>query len=407
MIFLKIAWRNIFRNKRRTIITGIAIGMGLGSLIFTDALMKGMEINIIETVTSSFIGDAQIHAENFRQSQDVEKTIKNSDELVENISGEPIVKHFSKRAVAFGMITSPAEVSAIGLFGIEPDKEKFISEIDDAIKEGAFFESGSPRDIVIGSKLAETLKVDLRDRVVVTVAQAKTGELSQEMFRISGIYSFNVKEMDLGMAFISIDMARKMLNIGSASHEIVIKFTDIDFGSNKTLAFWDKYSKNGNIAEGWPQLMPELSAAFDLTGLSMTILGLILFGIVLVVILNTLFMSVYERMYEFGVMRAIGTRPLNMAKLIIGEAGSLAVISIIIGVVVGAAAILITSYTGIDYRGIEFAGATFQRLLYPVFRINQFIIYPLMIFCFTIIASIYPAIYAARMKEAEAMRKSF
>jgi ABC-type antimicrobial peptide transport system permease subunit len=117
-------------------------------------------------------------------------------------------------------------------------------------------------------------------------------------------------------------------------------------------------------------------------------------------------MSLYERMYEFGVMRAVGTSPYSMGRLVVFEAGSLALVSIALGLTLGLIATYITSKTGIDYGGIEFAGVTFRDLIYPVLKVRQFVEFPILVFLFTTLVSLYPAAYAARLKPAEAMRKS-
>ena len=251
LILVKLAWRNIFRNKRRTLIAATAIGIGLAALIFVDALMIGMADNMVRTATASFLGDAQIHRAGFRDVQEVSLTIQALDEVTNGLATEEIVEHFTERVLAPGMITSPANVSAIALVGVHPPTEKFLSQIDDAITEGVYFEGESSRDIVIGAKLAEILEIGLGDRVVVTVAQAETGDLSQEMFRISGIYYFAGEEMNAGMAFVRIEKAREMLGIGNAAHEIAIKFTSIAYSQDPTLPFWEVYSEHGNEALSW------------------------------------------------------------------------------------------------------------------------------------------------------------
>ncbi len=404
--FIKLAWRNIFRNKRRSFIAGTAIGIGLASLIFVDALVIGMERNMIHSATSSFLGEGQIHREGFRKTQEVEKTINRLDWVVSNLKQETIVKHFTLRVMSFAMINSASNMSAVNLVGVAPSTERYLSQIDEALKEGSYFKEGTRRNIIIGSKLAEILEVGLDDRIVITVAQAETGDLSQEMFRVSGIYHFNVREMDRGMAFVRLEKAQQMLGIGNNVHEIAINFTDPQFGQDENLPFWKKYSQYGNNAEGWTDILPQLKGALEISSFSTYIVGLILFGVVALGIINTLFMSLHERMFEFGVLRAVGTRPFGIARLIIFEAGALSVLSIGIGIMLGFLITYITSKVGINYTGIEFAGITFRELLYPVLKLKQFIFYPFWVFVFTEIAGIYPAVYAARIIPADAMRKS-
>ena len=407
MILVKLAWRNIFRNKRRTLIAATAIGIGLTALIFIDAFMIGMEETMIRTATASFLGDAQIHREGFRDAQEVSLTVQALDSVTENLAKEEIVAHFTQRTLASSMITSPANVSAISLVGVHPPTEKFLSLIDDAITEGAYFEGDNSRDIVIGAKLAEILEIGLGDRVVVTVAQAESGELSQEMFRISGIYHFADAAMNSGMAFVRLEKAQEMLAIGKDVHEIAIKFTSIAYSQETTLPFWDTYSQHGNEALSWTELMSQLTVVLEMTKYSKYIMGVILFGVVVFGIINTLFMSLYERMFEFGVLRAVGTRPFGMARVILFEAGALAIVSIGLGTILGFILTGVLAHVGIDYTGIEMMGVTMQEFIYPVLEVQQFIIYPIVVFIFTLIAGLYPAWHVAKMAPVDAMRKSF
>jgi ABC-type lipoprotein release transport system permease subunit len=406
-LYLKLAVRNIFRNKRRSLIAGTAIGIGLAALIFTDALMVGMKRNMIASATESFMGDGQIHRAGYRESFDVEKTINHRLEVVNGLEHETIVSHFSPRVFSFAMITSPSNVSSVSLVGIDPDKERYLSQVDEAVTSGSFFSGTGEHDLLIGNKLAEILEVGLGDRLVLTVAQAYSGDLSQELFRVSGIYHLNIQEMDQAMAFVRLPQAQKMLGLGEEIHEIALRFTDIRYGEETNLPFWLRYSKFGNEAVGWPVLMPDLKSAFDLADFATLFVGLILFGVVALGIINTLFMSLHERMFEFGVLRAVGTRASVMALLIVFEAGALAVLSIVLGTILGSLVTGIMTKVGINYIGIEFSGVTFRRLLYPVFQVKQFLLYPLAVFVFTVLVGLYPAIFAARMKPAKAMRRSF
>ena len=406
-IYSKLAWRNVLRNKRRTFIAGAAIGIGLASLIYVDAAMIGMEANMIDSATASFMGEGQVHNQEYRDTFEVEKTILNLDEVNSRLEADPEVAHFTPRAMSFGMLSSPSNVGSVQMIGIDPATEQYLSEIDDVIVDGTYFDGDNPQDIIIGRKLAELLEVGLGDRVVMTTAQAHTGDLAQEMFRVSGIYFFNIQELDQYMAFVHLGRAQQMLGLPGEVHQMALKFTDPDIGRNAAHPLWARHADDGNEAVGWSVLMPQLEKVFELADVSKWVVGVILFAIVALVIANSLFMSLYERMFEFGVLRAVGTRPLAMGRLVVFEAGALAAISVVLGMILGFILVALVAHYGVDYGGIEYEGVTFRKRIYPVMQLSQFIVYPIAAYLFTLVIALYPATYAARLTPAKAMRKSF
>jgi ABC-type lipoprotein release transport system permease subunit len=405
-LYSKLAWRNIFRNKRRTYITGTAIAIGLAALIFLDALYIGLANNMIASATASFTGEGQIHHQDFLATQDADKTVADLDRVQAELKEDPLVKKFTVRTLSQGMVTSTANVNPVLLVGIRPETEKDLSQVDEAIVQGSYFAGDDPQNIVIGSKLAELLEVGLGDRLVVTVPQAGTGELSQDLFRVSGIYHFNIQDLDSGLAFVRIGKAQTMLGLGTRANEIALSFKDPRVSQDESNPFWSHFSTGGNEALGWTKLFPALKSIYDLTQLATFILGAILFAVVALGIINTLFMSIYERMFEFGVMRAVGTRPWGIRKLVVLEAASLALLSIVLGVTLGFIITALVSKTGVNYKGVEFAGVTIKELIYPVLKVKQFILYPACVFLFTLLVGLYPAGYAARMSMTGAMKRT-
>lgn len=404
-LFIKLAWRNIFRNKRRTIITSISIGIGISAIIFTDALIFGMKENMIKSATSTFMGEGQIHNKVFLDKFQVVDTVYNSKAIINNLKEEDIIKAFTPRTLSLSTIATAANIKSISLIGIDRELEVNISKIEKAIIEGEFLDGEDERDIIIGEKLAEDLEAKIGTRIVVSVSQCGSDAPYQEMFRVSGIYSFGINELDDNLAYISITKAQEILGIGEAIHEIAFNFTNIKFSEDTNLDFWGKYSQNNNIAESWTQLVPNLQGAFKMAGLSITIIGFILFFIVALGIVNTMYMSIYERFFEFGVLRAIGTRKREMFKLIVFEAASLSIFSIFIGILLSLLVLYLTNLSGINYSGIEYSGVYMQDNIYPLISLKQFVLYPIILFILTIIISLIPAIQVAKILPAEALRK--
>ncbi len=405
-LYAKLAWRNIFRNKRRTYITGTAIAIGLAALIFLDALYIGLANNMIASATASFTGEGQIHGRDFLQTQDAGQTIAGLDKVVADLKQDPLVKKFTVRSLSQGTVTSTSSVEPVLLVGVRPETEKELSQVDDVIIKGDYFGGADPQNVVIGSKLAELLEVSLGDRLVITVPRVGSGELSQDLFRVSGIYRFNIQDLDRGLAFVRLGTAQAMLGLGNRANEIALSFKDPRVSRDEANPFWAKYSAGGNEALGWTKLFPALRSIYDLTQVATFILGAILFAVVALGIINTLFMSIYERMFEFGVMRAVGTRSGGVRKLVVLEAGALALLSIMMGVALGLVLTIVISKTGLNYKGVEFGGVTITELIYPVLQVRQFIIYPACVLLFTLLVGLYPAAYAARMSVTAAMKRT-
>ena len=408
-MIIRLAWRNIFRNKRRTLLSVLAIGVGLAAMMFADALIISLGETMVKSATENFSGNAQIHQAGFVKNLEVEKTIAGNEnnKILEELSHEPQLLSFAPRVLSYGMLTSTTDANNIVVYGIDPEKEKKLSKLSQVIINGSYLDINDGKKVMVGKKLAENLNIAVGDRVVITVARATIGDLSQEMFRVGGIFSFGIRELDENVAFITLPIAQKILNLGTNIHEIALDFNDLNLPAQKNFSFTTKYSINGNEVYGWNKMFKELAAVLQFTQFSLGILAFILFGIIAFGIMNTLFMSLYERMFEFGVLRAVGTRPYFVGRMIVYEAFILALISSIAGIMIGIIVILFFSKYGIDYRGVEYAHLVFKDKIYPHFRLMQFVLYPPCLIIFSTLVGLYPAWYAARIIPAQALRKKF
>ena len=247
--------------------------------------------------------------------------------------------------------------------------------------------------------------MEVGDRLVITVAQQNTGEMSQEMMRVKGIFKLGMREMDRSIALIPIKRASAMLGLNNGIHEIAVNLKKHKNSWINDNPLWEKYSKNGNLFRNWVKLLPEMEAMVSMSGFSKYIIGIVLFLLVAGIIINTLFMSIYERMFEFGVMRAIGVKPLKLGSLIVLESGVLAIFATFFGVVTSLILNGILLKTGIDYTGTEFVSVSITELIYPVISVQQYTVFPLALIIFTMITGFYPAIHAARITPANAMKK--
>lgn len=392
------------RNKRRTIITGIAIGVGLASLMFSDALFVGMNVHMIESTTRTWMGDAQIHRAGFRETARISYTIEDPVRIQSMLAEDTLVVASTGRLISPASLQSALEMKPVTLMGVNHLTENQISMLEASIDTGSYL-SGDSMEIIIGYKLAEDMDLILGDIAVITVAMADSG-FSARMFIVSGICKFGSDQYDRYSAFVNLSSSESLLGLEGELHEIAIRFPDPLIAMNPDLAFYSTFSPDSNRAEGWPTLAPQIASMLKMVNISLTVMAGILFGLVLFGIINSLFMSVYERMYEFGVMKAVGTSKFNITVMVLLEAFWLGIVGSIIGVILGFSLIEYFANTGINFGEISVSGVMFDKPLYTIIDWSRIWIYPVATIVFTTVAGIYPGIHAGNLNPSEAMRKS-
>ena len=400
------AWRNLFRNRRRTFLTAAIIAIGLAGLIFTDAIIQGMVSNMVSNATDTFMGHAQVHAERFSLEGKVDQTVVNLPGIESLLRADPSVSEFSERTRAMAMVTSASDAESVMLYGIDPLKEKQVSQIHLILQDGRNLKDSREPGVLLGARLARTLQAKVGDRVVMTCAKAGTGELSQEMLRVVGVFAFHSDEMDRNIAFVGLKRSQKLMGLGPRVHEVVVRFKKGNGSEPGHSALYQALNVGGNETLPWSLLLPNLKVVIDISVYAAFILVFLLAILVALAILNTQFMALYERMFEFGVLRALGTHPMGLAGMVVGEAGCLGFLGVALGVVLGWAVTWIMAQIGIHYTGVEYAGLTFQHDIYPQARMIQYTLMPLGVWVFTVLIACYPASHAYRIRPAKAMHRS-
>lgn len=405
MLTLKLAFRNLFRNTRRTLLTCLLIGCGLTALILSDSIIEGMNQLLVNSITKTLQGEMQVHHPKFLDTWDADYYLHNTEELVKEIESDPLVSALAVRTLSGGMISSSYNLGAGMIYGINPNQELKLSQISQAVIEGRYL-TGNEDEILIGSELADLLEVSLDDRVVVTMAEIDSGELSQSLFRLSGIVHFGIRAMDSSFAFINLRKAQSILGLQDQSHEIAVRFHNPEDGQRSDLPLINRLSTEKSEALNWIQFDPAIGSMIEMSEYSTVIIGTVLFLLVSLGVINSMFMSIYERIYEFGVAKAIGTRATQLVKLILCEAFLLAIISCIFGLVLGGLLSYWASVEGVPLGDFEVSGIAINDKIVPINRAYQFIQFPIYVILLTIIAAIYPAVFAARISPAEALHKS-
>ncbi len=406
MLTFKLAIRNLFRNTRRTILTAILISFSLMALIMADGLILGMKDLLVSSLTKNLVGEAQLHRKGFRDNLDVDLYFTGTDDLVADLRGRPEVTEVASRVLSGGMVSSSYNVATGMVFGIDAEAEARIGNIKKAIIEGQYL-TGERGEIMLGRPMAELLEVSLGDRIVITLSEADGGDLSQALFRVSGIYYFGLREIDHNTVFINADQARQAVGISAdASHELVMVFEDSSVSREKTSTVFDDFNNEQLELKSWMELNEDIATMLELFGLSTLIIGSILFLLASLGVINSMFMSIYERLYEFGVAKAIGTTPWQLAQLILCEALLLGIGSCLFGAVIGYGLISYTTLHGLPLGEFEMSGIALSGNIATQMQLSQFTELPFYIILLTLVAALYPARFASKIVPTEALSRS-
>lgn len=400
----RLAYRDIFRNTRRTLLTIALISCGLAALLLADSFVRGSLKTFISISTETFLGEAQIHQQGFRDSQDIDIFIPQPKKLYQQLQNYSEIKAYSPRTLAGAMISSSENVSGGMIIGIDGEKESQISKLKKSTIKGNYL-SGEKGEILLGSLLADLLEVDLGDRIVVTLSQANGGELSQELFRVSGIFSFNDRNMDNTIAFINLEQSQQLLNINGV-HQVALIFETAEAIDNKNLPIWQDLNTHNLETLDWLELTPQLAGILGMVNYTTLIIALIMYILVALGLINTMLMSIFERRNEFGILLAIGTRPRQLFWQIMCEGFFIGAISMVVGLFIGGSISLWASINGLRYDDLEMMGATINEPIYAMIDYLSFIELSISILLITLLACLYPALHAARLQPSDAMRKT-
>jgi len=395
------AYRNLFRNTRRTVLTSLMIGCCLAALILADGVIKGMLDVMVDGLTETFAGDGQIHRTGFRDSMDTDLYMTNVHDLTGRLDADEHVSGYSVRTIAGGMISSSNNMTGGAVYGVSAQQEAGVSKLKQAIIKGNYLKDGDS-EILVGKDMAELLEVGLGDRIVITLAQVDGGDLGQALFRISGIFHFGMRELDNNVVFISLSRSRELLGLGQGAHEIALRFVNAEDGQNSNLPLFKQLSDSKTEAMGWLDINPQMGAMIEMIDYYTLIIALVLFLLTAFGIVNSMFMSIYERIYEFGVIKALGTEPGQLLRQILLEALLLALLGLVIGLTLGGFLTWYFSIYGIPFGEFEFEGISLADRIRTIPAISQFVDFPIWVVLLTVVAGIYPAIIASRIVPSRA-----
>jgi putative ABC transport system permease protein len=406
MLFISMAWRNVWRNKRRSLLTVTAIALGLTFNIFMRGIGDGFHEQMVDNSVRAEIGHIEIHRTGYHSDPGLNKTLPDPQGVARAIQSLPDLRGYSLRILGGGLASTADNSSGVEILGVDPSQERTVTSIQNAIVQGAYLENTAQRPILVGDKLAEHLKAGLGDKIVLMV-QAADGSMGAQLFRIAGIFRSGAPEMDNGVVFILRSDAANLFSMSDGISEAAILLNN----SRRVAADLEslKSTLAGQPVEvlPWWQVEPFLQQFITLDDAFFYIIVLILFVVISIGILNTIMMSIFERVREFGVMMALGTKPRQIVRLVVEEACVLGLVGLAAGTLLGAAATLYFARAGINLSsfsaGAAALGITSSRVFSELTAAN--LIYSnLAVLAVVLLVSLYPAFHAAALRPVEAIR---
>jgi ABC-type lipoprotein release transport system permease subunit len=402
-MLMLIAWRNVWRNRKRSLIILAAVAFGIWAGIFTMGLTNGMYVQMVSIGVSTRLGHIQIHTPSFREHPDVTKTIPDGPAVLEQVRKLDEVQAACGRAVVSGMATSPETGSGVTILGIDPVADAGVFDVNTYILEGSWFQTDKRNPIVIGAKLADRLDVRLGKKMVLQ-GQTPDGSIGAGAFRIVGIFRTPTSSFDEITVFAVREDVQRIFGLGSSIHEIALRLNRFEEIEPVQQTLQKTYP--GLAVETWKQLAPELAVTADLGDEMLYIFMIIILLALIFGITNTMLMGVLERVRELGVLKALGMKGGRMFAMILLETLVLSLFGGLAGIFAGAGTIALFARLGINLSVVSEGLAAFGmgNIIYPVLAGMAYLNVTVLVILTALISAIYPGIKAIRLNPVTAIR---
>ena len=404
-MLLSISWRNIWRNKVRSLVIIFSIALGIFAGVVSAAFFKGMADQRINKVINTELSFIQIHNPGFEQTSDFDNFIINAKQIEGELLKIPNVTGVSRRMSIQSMAASAETASGVKISGVFPESEKTVTNISTKIVDGKYFEGISRNPVVIGKKLAEKLNVKVRSKIILTI-QDMDNNITSGAFRIAGIYSTANNMFDEANIFVRFSDIQKLTNFpNNGAHEIAININD---NENLPPIFIAAENVAGTklVVKTWKELSPEMNYLTEAMDMYMYIFIIIILFALLFGIINTMLMVVMERTKEIGMLMAIGMNKGKVFSMIVLESVLLSLTGGIVGIIIGAVSSKFGETHPID---LSMWAQGYQQLGYDAFVYmsldpGMLIDITVLVIITGVIAAIYPAYKALKNDPADALR---
>ena len=401
--YLKMAYRNLGRNRRRSVLSAFALSIGLALMLFIAAFFQGEMRSSMESTLRLDSGHIQIRSADYdpdKLSVAWEYLIENPEQVAKQVDALDQVEVATPRLIASGIVSVRDESSGVQIMGIDPASSAN-EPYQRGMVSGEFLTADDREGILISRPLANNLELNVDDQLNLLV-NTSDGTVDEQLFTVRGIFSTGVTTYDKGIVLLPLAKAQTFSGAENRASYIFVLLKDREQADAVAAAL-----QNPNYqVKTWTQLNEILVFLEDFANAYLMILNLIVMGVVATVIVNTLVMSVFERTREIGILTAIGMKGRQIVALFLAEAGMLALGGLAFGLVLGWGLSTYFGNVGVYFGDLGISGFYLGDRIFPYLTMDSAVNLIIMSLIITLLASLYPARLAARMEPVEALHGS-
>jgi ABC-type lipoprotein release transport system permease subunit len=402
------AWRNVWRNPRRSILTMAAVAFATLLLVFMLSWQFGSYDSMINFSVKIHTGHLQVQAEGYADQNAVRKVVDRPHAVMQRLRKIEGVEAVTARAEAFSLVSSKNRTYGVMVIGIDPRREAAVSMIESTVRKGDYLESGDGNQALVGQLLAENLQVSIGEEMVV-LGQGRDGSIAATVVRVKGIFSSGQDEFDRRVVHIPLRYFQEVYNMRGAVHRVVAICPDLEsvarVRADLRQGLRRVNSPQDLVVLDWKDLNPGLVQAIKMDLVSGFIFYVILIVVVAFSILNTFLMAIFERTREFGVMMALGTAPARLTRLLLLESATITLIGLAAGILFGGLLTWYFQIHGIAIPGAEELARQFglPERMYPQLSELSVAVGSGIVLVITLITALYPALKVRRLKPVQAL----
>jgi len=398
----RLGLRNLWRRRRRSVLTWLMIAAGTTLVVFSVGLAEGTYKEMIELATSSSTGQFQLQAAGYLERPSLFRNLSADDSLAQALAARPEVEAITPRLETAGLLAAGARSTGVLLVGVDPRQEGQVTSLPGTLDEGQWLDApadSSVPPLLLGRGLARRLGVATGDTISF-VGQAADGSIAAQRFRLQGLLSTGAQEADASLALARLADLQDLLVLPGRAHRLVGRLVRLG-ALDHLLANFDPGPERRLL--GWPEILPDLHSSIQADRAGGRISLAIIIAVALLGVGNTMLMSVFERTREFGVMLALGTAPGRLVRAVLWEAFWLSISGVLTGVAAGSA-INTRVALSVGKEPIEFGGVVLT-VMHAANTVEGSVVYPLIILSAGLVAGLLPALRAARLSPVDALSR--